>query len=55
MDIVVSIVGAIFAFFFAAPVLFLIPGLYGMLASRIFRRIFKNFLPDEDNPEIIDE
>ena len=53
--VVVSIVGAIFAFFFAAPVLFLIPGIYGMLASRIIRRIFKNFLPDEDNPEMIVE
>lgn len=43
-----TLVGASFAFFFAVPVLFLIPGIYGILASRILRRIFRSFLPDEE-------
>lgn len=32
----------------APPVLILIPGLYGMLACRVFRSIFKNYLPAEE-------
>ena len=40
---------AVVAFFFAPPVLFIIPGIYIMLASRVFRIIFKNFLPTEED------
>ena len=40
---------AVVAFFFAPPVLFIIPGIYIMLASRVFRIIFKSFLPTEED------
>lgn len=40
---------AVIAFFFAPPVLFIIPGIYIMLASRVFRIIFKNFLSTEED------
>ena len=39
---------AVVAFFFVPPVLFIIPGIYSILASRIFRIIFKDFLPEEE-------
>lgn len=53
--VVLAIVGTVFSFFFAGPVLFLIPGIYVMLASRVIRRIFKYFLPDDDVFEMIEE
>lgn len=40
------------ALVFAPPALFLIPGIYGMSACRVFRMIFKNYLPKEEDETV---
>lgn len=47
----VGIVTAL-ALVFAPPALFLIPGIYGMLACRVFRMVFKNYLPEAENEPV---
>lgn len=48
---IVAVVVAVISFFYAPPVLFLIPGIYGILAGIVFRKIFRNYLPEEPAPE----
>lgn len=46
-----AVVATVYFFFSAPPVLFLIPGIYGMLVSWVFRKLFKKYLPEEANPD----
>lgn len=40
-------VGAVIAFFYMPPILLLVPGIYGILAGMVLRRIFSRYLPEE--------
>ena len=49
-----SIVAAVLSFFFAFPVLLLIPGIYVALSGIMLRKIFDPYLPKEDETETDD-
>ncbi len=46
---IASVIGAVISFFYAGPVIFLIPGLYAGLTGIMLRKIFKPYMPEEPN------
>ncbi len=44
---IASIFGAVISFYYAGPVLFLIPGIYAGLTGIMLRKIFKPYMPEE--------
>ena len=42
-----SLVGVLISFFFAPPVILLVPGIYAALTGIMLRKIFKPYLPEE--------
>lgn len=48
---VASVLAAVISFYYAGPVLFLIPGIYVGLTGIVLRKIFKPYMPEEPKPE----